>query len=116
MCRPTFVTSTWDAEEHHFQNAPEILGAKPTKLLVQRLKSRVHTLEKITPLLREAAEKIDNLGKKKRNDKKGYSENTLFFHRQYHPNDISRKSIQNAFRRHLWDGKAGQGFKRMTVA
>jgi hypothetical protein len=65
---------------------------------IERLVERGHTIEKITPILFQAALAIDAPKTITEKDNKKSDEKTLYIHRVFHPNGIQRTDIRNLYK------------------
>lgn len=86
------------------------------KLFILRLVARGYTLDILTPIFNDASNYINN-----KLDETSYSttdsqiedqRETLFFHTEYHPRDLSRRIIRELYNKHLAEYS---GFKNFTV-
>ena len=72
---------------------------------------------KLAEMFREAAKHIDkNMHKKKEKKKRKLDENMFVFYRLFHPRDIERKEIQEAFKEHIappGESKINNKFKKL---
>ena len=92
--------------------------------------------EHLVSIFKEAAQHIDRkeimteAERRKRKNNKELDKKMLIFHRQFHPRDIERRTIQKAFRKHMLkedvegntennekrEGIDTLGIERMTIA
>jgi hypothetical protein len=93
------------------QNNPENFQMILIKF-IERLLARGHTLDKITPLIRNAATTLDNKGINLLT-KPSDPDNIIFIHKTYHPNGIQRKDIRRLYQSIL---EPHLDFEKMTVA
>jgi hypothetical protein len=77
------------------QNNPENFQMILIKF-IERLLARGHTLDKITPLIRNAATTLDNKGINLLT-KPSDPDNIIFIHKTYHPNGIQCKDISKLY-------------------
>ena len=72
-----------------------------TKAFFGHLINRGYTHTELKPIFEEAAQAIDDSHKNHLRRKPKTSSNTFFVHWEYHPRDIPRRSIRQAFNQHL---------------
>jgi hypothetical protein len=85
-----------------------------TQLFIQQLIQRGHTIENIIPTLRSSATSIDNVqGNRKILQPNSPSEDTLYIPWQYHPTDIKKNTIREAYSTTLKDY---DNFSQMRIA
>jgi hypothetical protein len=102
---------TGEVRRYWLQNNPEDFKKLLLKF-IQRLLSRGHTLQKISPLIQNAAATLDDktIGlRTKPND----PDNVIFIHKTFHPYGVQRKDIRRHFQMILEPHLNGE---KMTVA
>jgi hypothetical protein len=102
---------TGEVRCYWLQNNPEDFQQLLLKF-IERLLARGHTLDRVSPLLQNAAAALDskgiNLVTRPNN-----SDNIIFIHKNYHPNGIQRKDIRRYYQKIL---EPHLDFEKMTVA
>ena len=94
-------------ERYWRQNSRREDYQKIVALLFQRLLARGFEYEKLVSIFKEAAEYVDkkqqwsNVEKQQYKERRNTGDETLIFHREFHPRDTGRKTIQQAFRTHM---------------
>jgi hypothetical protein len=85
------------------------------KHFASRLIARGHSADSIRMIFMEAAASLDTIERHGKTPKCNAANalNTLFFHWEYHPNGLSRKSIRKSYNKHCADVSS---FDRMIVA
>jgi hypothetical protein len=123
-------------QTYHRQNKHKSDFHLIVKQLFKRLLARGHKFEDIYPIFIEAASKVDLINNNKINKrtasvqqqrpvlhqgiheqrKKGKARTDLFSHLPYHPRDISRKQIQEVYKKTCENkDNLGESFTRLTT-
>jgi hypothetical protein len=102
---------TGEVRRYWLQNNPVNFQMIHIKF-IERLLARGHTLDKITPLIRNTATMLDNKGINLLT-KPSDPDNIIFIHKTYHPNGIQRKDIRRLYQSIL---EPHLDFEKMTVA
>ena len=94
-------------ERYWRQNSRKEDYQKIVSLLFQRLLARGFEYEKLVSVFKEAAACVDkkqqwnHVEKQQYKQRRNAGDETLIFHREYHPCDVGRKTIQKAFKTHM---------------
>jgi len=96
------------------QNTNEEDFIEITSKFIQRLINRGHQIETLIPIFRTVASSIDRHSLHIRNENHNdNNDNTLYLHWEYHPQDITKNQIREAYNKTL---KGHDNFNNMRIA